>query len=117
MFCCILKGKYYASNRSQNQVSKFCQLVGHGPTYPGLVVCKDLVNARTRRKCWIVLFVVIQKLYVFTAAVYGELAARMGGAWGTCFCLMVTNCSSWKWISYMDMPASWDWSRIEKEEQ
>ena len=98
MFCCILKGKYYASNRSQNQVSKFCQLVGHGPTYPGLVVCKDLVNARTRRKCWIVLFVVIQKLYVFTAAVYGELAARMGGAWGTCFCLMVTNCISWIWI-------------------
>ena len=44
------------------------------------------------------LFVAIQKLYVFTAAVYGELAARMGGAWGTCFCLMVTNCSSWKWI-------------------
>ena len=92
MFCCILKGKYYASNRSQNQVSKFCQLVGHGPTYPGLVVCKDLVNARTRRKCWIV-FVCRN-----TKAVCFYSCWLVGGAWGTCFCLMVTNCISWIWI-------------------
>ena len=113
MFCCILKGKYYASNKSQNQVSKFCQLVGHGPTYPGLVVCKDLVNARTRRKCWIVFVCRNTKAVCFYSCCLWRIGSQNGGRLGNLFLL---NGHKLYQLD-MDMPASWDWSRIEKGEQ